>query len=45
MTYKIGDYIKVSTNQPVVHLSMVVDYDLNSENIADIAKGNHYERD
>ena len=34
MIYKKGDYIKVSTNQPVVHISMVVDYDLSSENVA-----------
>jgi len=34
MTYKKGDYIKVLTNQPVVHISMVVDYNLNSEDVA-----------
>lgn len=34
MIYKKGDYIKVSTNQPIVHISMVVDYDLNSEDVA-----------
>ena len=34
MTYKKGNYIKVLTNQPVVHISMVVDYNLNSEDVA-----------